>query len=237
MTVVTVIMASSRVGKCTILEMLQNETGVIVRAVFRSAEKAAGVDFPPTVEKASGVDFSEPQTHQCAFEGASKAFIIAPQVDNRDEIVNKFMESAKQYGVNHVVIIGGVFQEEEKFLFHKQWMSSRKFAESIGLAWTQLECSDFMENMYRNQKLVKEERKAVFVGKGGCSSPVSLSDIGKAAASILCCSTEKHYNRAYRVIGPEVLTPDDIVAIISKTLESNVEKVLREVQEAREVGL
>lgn len=188
------------------------------------------------IEISIGLDAMDPSTHSLAFSNIEKAFIIAPQSENRSDIVNSLLSGASFFGVKHVVLIGGVFQEEEKFLFHKQWMKSRRHSENLGLQWTQLECSDFMENVFRNRDNIRFKKRFIGVGKEGLSLPVSLKDVGIAAASILSCSDERHKNRGYRIVGPELLSLSNVVDLFSKKLGFSVELVDSGVEEAREAA-
>eukprot|EP00271_Cylindrocystis_brebissonii_P011896 TRINITY_DN29901_c0_g1_i1.p1 TRINITY_DN29901_c0_g1~~TRINITY_DN29901_c0_g1_i1.p1 ORF type:complete len:301 (-),score=24.83 TRINITY_DN29901_c0_g1_i1:1239-2141(-) len=236
---ISVVIGSSRVGHAAILSLLRTyKNSVTIRAVFRSEARASTLSSLPEVEFVTGVDGLDPSSHHLAFANIQRAFIVAPQLENRHEIVNKFLDSAKENGVEHVTLIGGVFQEEEKFLYHRQWMSSRRHAERLGLPWAQLECSDFMENVYRNQERIRKEGEMAVAGVEGLSAPVALADVGSAAAAILAASDiSRHRNRVYRIIGPETLRPADIAAIFTKSLGRTVKLVDLGVDEARKAAI
>eukprot|EP00897_Mesotaenium_endlicherianum_P007499 jgi/Mesen1/6778/ME000348S06044 len=237
---VCVVVGSSRVGQATIEALINKfSTPLKIRAVVRSLEKASLLTarFGGSVEVVSGVDAFDKGSHERAFSGVEKALIVAPQLENREDAVNNLLDSAKEHGVRHVVLIGGVFQEEEKFLFHRQWMSSRRRALTLGLKWTQLECSDFMENLYRSQKSVQEEGKIHGAGAEGVSAPVALVDIGEAAAVILSEPGDIHYDKGYRIVGGDIFTPSLIAEIFTRTLGKQVVFVDTGIDSAREAAI
>eukprot|EP00850_Spirogloea_muscicola_P010587 SM000063S19977 [mRNA] locus=s63:47139:48782:+ [translate_table: standard] len=235
---VAVVTANSRVGAATVAALARLPAPPPVRACVRSPDKAAAVPTADCVELVVGVDAFDPASHERAFRGVSRALIVAPQLPNREEAVNLLLDGARFHGVQHVVLIGGVFQEEERFSFHRQWMSSRRHAQALGLTWTQLECSDFMENSLRHTTSIREVQFVdgiswsgmtyyggrlqvdMIYGAGaeGLSAPVALADIGAAAASVLASTGREHDNRAYHVVGPEILNPPGIAEIFSRAL-------------------
>ncbi|GJP34574.1 hypothetical protein CLOM_g19006 [Closterium sp. NIES-68] len=249
-TVVAVVTASSRVGKATVRHLLVSHGNKVhIRAVFRGKSKtkedfihdllqSEGTENGATlaaeslisnlanVEVVCGFDVADPTTHAAAFSGVDRALVIAPQLENRQEIVNSILTAGKSHGVRRVVIIGGVFQEEEKFIFHRQWQSTRRHAdETLGLSWTQLECGDFMENVLRNKETICNEDKVYGAGgnPGACSLPIALDDIGKAAAVILACDDDVAHNRqAYRIVGPDLLSQHDMARIIGEKIGKEV---------------
>eukprot|EP00850_Spirogloea_muscicola_P021907 SM000267S09858 [mRNA] locus=s267:152491:154145:- [translate_table: standard] len=250
---VAVVTASSRVGAATIAALARLPSPPLVRACVRSSDKVTAVPTADCVELVVDVDAFDPASHERAFRGVSRALIVAPQLPNRsasqqspsagsgccsavtlrpgarihqsDEAVNRLLDGARFHEVQHVVLIGGVFQvyrgglqEEERFLFHRQWMSSRRHAQSLGLTWTQLECSDFMENSLRHTTSIREADMIYGAGAEGLSAPVALADIGAAAALILASTSREHDNRAYHAVGPDILNPPGIAQTFSRAL-------------------
>lgn len=226
---IAVVVASSRVGKATIDALVHATSsdplhkGTAIRAVLRDPSKADPQWALQGVEVVSGLNTEDTASLAAAFDGVDKAFIVAPQVENRADVVNALLTAAKAHGVRHVALIGGVFQEEERFLFHQQWMSSRRKAEELELIWTQLECSDFMENLLGSCGSIQQERRIYGVFPDGISSPVALNDIGRAAAAVLLGDSSQHSNKAYRIVGLQALSPREVASVIGDVTGTTVE--------------
>lgn len=226
---IAVVVASSRVGKATVEALVDTISSdpsykdTSIRAVLRDPSKADPQWPLQGVETVSGLSTDDSSSLTAAFKGVDKALIVAPQVENRADIVNALLTSAKAHGVRHVALIGGVFQEEERFLFHRHWMSSRRKADELGLTWTQLECSDFLENLLGSCGSIREDGVLYGVFGDGVSSPVALRDIGKAAAAVLLGDSSQHANKAYRIVGLQALTPRDVASVISDVTGTRVE--------------
>ena len=236
---VTIVVASSRVGQETIFALAANYASKVhIRAVFRSEENAQSLaQLHPSVEIFVGsADIFSQDVLVLAFNGAHKALIVAPQTEDRHLTVNKILDFAAQGRVAHVVLIGGVYQEEEKFLFHRQWQASRKHANTLGLKWTQLECSDFCENLYRSKESIRTDGVIHGAGAEGVSAPVALEDIGRAAALVLACEGCQYDNLGLKIVGPEPLSPLQIADTFSRVLGKPIRFVDIGVRKAREVS-
>ncbi len=81
-----------------------------------------------------------------------------------------------------------------------------------------------MENtLYQFPGTIKAHSK-IFLPKEGIYPMIDTEYIGKAAAS--CISSDdidSHHGKYYEMSGPELLTPQDVAAVLTKVLNKNVE--------------
>lgn len=62
-------------------------------------------------------------------------------------------------------------------------------------------------------------------GRGGRSPTVAVQDIGAAAASVLACEDNRHFDKPYRIVGPEAIGPDDMASEFSELLGRQIQFV------------
>ena len=75
-----------------------------------------------------------------------------------------------------------------------------------------------MENLISHRVAIQRKGCIFGGGAGGCSCPVALDDIGRAAAAVLADESEVHDNRAYKIVGPEALSPADVAQRLGEGL-------------------
>ncbi|GAQ89894.1 hypothetical protein KFL_005740050 [Klebsormidium nitens] len=223
---VAIIPATSQVGRATIESLLAHHPDKVrIRAAARSLSQSDELRSFQNLEIIEGVDAFLRETHEAAFRGVERCFIVAPKLENRVEAVNLLMGSAQRCGVKHVVLIGGVFQEDEVCVMHQHWQATKRHAQVLGLKWTQLQCVDFMENVLQHKITIASESRMYGTGRGGRSPAVAVHDIGAAAASVLACDDDRHFDRSYRIVGPAAIGPDNMAAAFSNVLGRQVQFV------------
>ncbi|OZJ04494.1 hypothetical protein BZG36_02663 [Bifiguratus adelaidae] len=174
----------------------------------RRGEAAAPSGMPAT--KFDWLDdstFEKPLQHKFpGGEGIYAVYLVAPEVADPAAPMNAFVDYAiKEHGVNRFVLIG-VWQH---------------FVD-IGVEYCVLRPTWFMENFLEeaHRFTIKGEGK-IYTACGDGKIPfVSATDI--AAVAFRALTDEKPYNTDYRVLGPELLTYDEIAAKLSSCLGREV---------------
>ena len=196
-----------------------NSGGAVVRALSRSGERVRAVvrdatraSLPTGVELAVG-DLNQPGTLVPHLEGVTAAFLLSGYEGLEETLAN--MQRA---GVQRVVLLSSSSAPtgDETNAVARYHIESERAVRQSGLAWTFLQPNTFMTNTFqwlpqlRHGDVVRAPFPDVRV------ATIDPEDIGAVAAVAL--ASDASDGRAYRLSGPEALTPADRVAILADVL-------------------
>ncbi|KAI0181112.1 NAD(P)-binding protein [Hypoxylon sp. FL1284] len=182
-----------------------------------------GPDAAPNGYPAVKFDWTAESTWSSVFEhGQVEAvYMMEPQVSQPWVPMKKFVDHAKEKGVGRFVLCAGTSAAIGKDGMGRVW---EHFIKS-GVDYCVLRPSWFMENLiepglvYTIGKLGK-----IFTATQDGKIPfVSADDIADVAYHAL--TVGKSYNCDFRVLGPEILTYDQVAEILSKILGRKIEHV------------
>jgi uncharacterized protein YbjT (DUF2867 family) len=196
-----------------------NAGGAVIRALVGSGERvrglvrdADGAALPAGVEAVVG-DLNVPETLAPHLEGVTAAFLLSGYGGLEETLANM-----RRAGVERVVLLsssaapGG---DETNAVTRYHILSERAVRQS-GLGWTFLQPNTFMTNTFqwlpqmRQGDVIRAPFPDVRV------ATIDPDDIGAVAALSLTSDTSEGH--AYRLSGPESLSPADRVAILSEVL-------------------
>ncbi|MBB0245428.1 NAD(P)H-binding protein [Streptomyces alkaliphilus] len=194
--------ATGNTGRHVVAELVRR--GERVRALTRNPAAAAW-RFPAAVETVAGAH-TEPGTWEAALAGYDRLHITA--VEGLAEVGPELVRRAIGAGVRRITVLwdGRVGPVE------------RAVAES-GVEWTRLEAQEFMSHTLtwsdsiRGEGVVREPYDRP-------SALVHQADIGAVAAVALL--EDGHAGEVYNLTGPEVLTPRQRVALLSRELDRDI---------------
>jgi len=160
-------------------------------------------------------DFSRPETHQAAFSGVEKMFLMRPpQLTDVKRYMFPAINAAKCAGVRHVVFLSLIGIEKAKFVPHYK---VERYLQEVGLQTTFLRCSFFMQNLNTTHRKEIRERSEIFVPVGKAkTSFIDVRDIGAVAAVTL--TQEDHAGKNYDLTGSEGLDYCQAAQIMSEVL-------------------
>jgi uncharacterized protein YbjT (DUF2867 family) len=192
-----------------------NEGGHNVVALARDPERAEKLG---DVEVVIG-DLEQPETLGSAFEGADKAFVLAPPVPNIETIEANAFDAAKAAGVSHLVYLSNFGAEAFGVDLWKAHEMSERRVRALGPEWTILRPTRFMSNTpYAFVSVVEDG--VIAEPTGGRLSPlVDPRDIAGVAAAAL--TEEGHEGEVYELTS-ESLTGEEIAAVLGKVLGKEV---------------
>lgn len=183
--------------------------GKRVRAVVRDADRAS---LPAGVE-AAVADLNEPKTLAPHFEGVIAAFLLSGYSGLEDTLANM-----RRVGVERVVLLSSSAApagDETNAVARYHILSERAVRQS-GLGWTFLQPNTFMTNTFqwlpqlRSGDVIHAPFPDVRV------ATIDPDDIGAVAS--LALTSAAHEGHAYRLSGPESLSPADRVSILAAVL-------------------
>ena len=183
--------------------------GERVRAVVRDADRAS---LPAGVEPVVA-DLNEPVTLAPHLRGVTAAFLLSGYGG-----LEETLENMRRAGVQRVVLLSSSAApagDETNAVARYHILSERAVRQS-GLPWTFLQPNTFMTNTYqwlpqlRQGDVIRAPFPEVRV------ATIDPDDIGAVAAVAL--TSDAGEGHAYRLSGPESLSPADRVAILAEVL-------------------
>lgn len=208
--------ATGTVGRHVVDQLLQR--GQKVRALTRNPQQA---NLPHGVEVVAG-DLSDPSTLVSALVGISGMHLITTGAEYAPlQTGPEIVELAEKAGVRRVTVLWN----GEKGPFEKA-------VESSSLEWTQLQAFEFMANARKWADSIRSEGVVRDLFGGSRIAPVHEADIGTVAAVAL--TGESHAGQIYTLTGPESLSVQDKVRIISEVIGREIQFIESSEEEERE---
>lgn len=177
---------------------LLDDAGYSVKAAVRSLD---------TVTHTSNVeyvvfDFKDPATFHAAFEDVNKLFLVRPPaIAQVKRYINSTIDAAVSAGVKHIVFLSLLGAEHNPVVPHAK---IEAHVQSIGVAYTFLRASFFMQNLSTTHRKDILEHREIFVPAGkGKTSFIDVRDI--AAVAVKALLEPGHENQAYSLTGNEAL--------------------------------
>ncbi|KAH6677490.1 hypothetical protein B0J14DRAFT_536068 [Halenospora varia] len=153
-------------------------------------------------------------------EKISAVYLVPPQTADPETGMNALVDLAVKNGVKRFVLCTGSSTTQDGWGVGKVW---QHLADSK-VDYTILLCTWFMENFldWQHHASIKNEGKIYSACADGRIPFISASDI--AATAFRTLTDEKpHGGKMYRVLGPELLTYDQIAAKISQAIGRTVQ--------------
>lgn len=166
--------------------------------------------------------FKSPFEHKFSNGESIKAiYLVAPELDDPAPIMNKFIDfCTKEHDVKRFVLMAGSSAEPGGWHVGKVWQRLL----DIKVEYAVLRPSWFMENLSEGWFVASVKKGQLFTACGDGKIPfISAEDI--AAVAFCTLTDEKPHNTSYRVLGPELLTHDDIAEKLSKILGRKIVNV------------
>lgn len=161
-------------------------------------------------------DFLKPETHHAAFAGIKSLFLVRPPVlANVQRDIAPAVRTAVACGVEHIVFLSLQGVEQNPIVPHHK---IEKLIEELGVRYTFLRASFFMQNLSTTQATEIRERSeiALPVGKAKTSF-VDVRDL--AAVAVRALTENQQGNRKYTLTGEEALDYNQVALKLSHTLQ------------------
>lgn len=160
-------------------------------------------------------DFKQPQTFAQAFQGVKKVFLIRPPaISQVKTYLYPAIDSAIASGVEQIVFLSLLGAESNPIVPHAQ---VEKYIQSVGIPYTFLRASFFMQNLSTTHRRDIQERNEIFLPAGkGKTSFIDVRDI--AAVAVKALTEVGHQNQAYSLTGNEALDYYQVADIFTEVL-------------------
>lgn len=171
---------------------LLSERGYPVKAAVRSHSNLR-INLPSDVESVE-FDFEQPQTFEPALRGIHTLFLVRPPaISQVKKYIYPAIASAQAVGVERVVFLSLLGAERIALVPHAK---IEAYIKSLGLAYTFLRASFFMQNLSTTHCQDIRDNDEIFVPAGkGKTSFIDVRDIASVAVKVM--TEPGHENKAY----------------------------------------
>ncbi|KAI1384150.1 putative ergot alkaloid A [Hypoxylon trugodes] len=202
---------------------LLQAAGVPTLIASRSPKAPTGVKFDWDDE----ATWTSALTHSPAIQ---TVYLVVSTSPNAIEVAHKFIDLAREKGVKRFVLLSAsCFEEGGPFLGQ-----THKYLHQLGdegkIEWAVLRPTWFQENFLHDPRVnvLKKESKMYSATGAGRIPWVSTRDI--AAVAFHALTTPKAPNTDLLILGPELLTYDDLAKIFTSVLSRPI--IYKELSEA-----
>lgn len=216
--------ASGQLGRETLEALIEN--GVAPEKIIATTRDPSKLsDMANRGIEVRRADFSQPETLDAAFKGASRIAVIstdaiAPGTDRITQHMNAISAAVKA-GVKRVVYTSMPDPAHSKISFAPDHLASEKAVYESGLTYTILRNSWYQENMLMNLPQAFASGIWATAAGDGKQTHIGHDDCARALAAAL--TAEDNDNHIYTLTGPESFTMEEIASIardvIGKPLE------------------
>jgi uncharacterized protein YbjT (DUF2867 family) len=187
--------------------------GVPLRALVRSAAKAAEIAALPNVEIAIA-DMAKPETLPAALAGVDRAMLNSSADPAVVEVQSNFIAAAAKAGVRHVVKLSGIMPElDSPFRFARMHGEIEKRLEASGMAFTHLRAGEFMPSYFRQVPMILAKGALFLPMENQRIASIDIGDLAEIAALVL--TNPGHEGKIYPLTGPEALTMTEVAERLS----------------------
>jgi NAD(P)H dehydrogenase (quinone) len=181
-------------------------------------------DLPPVVNEVRFADFGDPASLVQAFSGVNTLLMISVEGndDDRIRLHSTAVDAAQRAGVKRIVYTSffDVAPASPSAVARMHRMTEAHIMAS-GCKWTMLRNGPYIDNVAMRIAEASKSDGVFRMASGAAALPfIARSDLAEAAACALVSTLPG--NHTYRLSGPQLLTFDELTALISKVIGSQV---------------
>lgn len=160
-------------------------------------------------------NFEKPETYQKAYRNVKKLFLIRPPaMEEFKDSIFPALDAAKDAGVEHVVFLSmvGVNKRVPHYKIEK-------YIEKMGIGYTFLRASFFMQNLSTIHKDVIKDKSDLLIPAGkGQISFIDIRDIAAVAAKVLMDTSGVYINKTLNLTGDKAINFYEISEMMTEVL-------------------
>ena len=195
--------------------------GLEVRALIRREGQIEELERAGAVEILVA-DLADPGAMERSFEGASAVYYICPNLrPNETQLGRLAIDTAVAAGVDRFVYHSVLHPQVEKMPHHWQKLRVEEALFESGLAWTILQPTAYMENLFAGwEEIVGQGRLRIPYPSATRISLVALDDVGASAARVL--DEAGHERAIYELVGSTPHSQDEVAEALGRGLGRSV---------------
>ena len=196
--------------------------GEQVRAMVRDPAKAAST-LGQGVEIVQG-DFGNPDTFDAALKDVEKVFLLSPPSPQMGEQQGKFVEAAKQAGVQQFVRLSILPADPNSPVAIGRWHGEAdQHVIDSGISYTVLRPAYFMQNQLMSAATIASQGAIYGMVGDGKVGHIDARDVSEIAATVL--TSGGHEGKIYPLTGSESLSMSEVATRLSSVLNKEVKYV------------
>jgi uncharacterized protein YbjT (DUF2867 family) len=217
--------ATGTVGGEVVRQLASTDSTVNIKAAGHSLQKLEK-NIEDDRVKSTQIDFNEPETLRDALKSTDKVFLLTPFQSDMLQYSSNMLEEIKNAGnIKHIVklsVMGAEFEPGGRL--HLQ---AEKMIVGSGVPYTFLRPNAFMQNFVNFYSHIIKEKGILSVPAGdGKVSFVDARDIAAVAVQVLIGNNDGKYNsKTYDITGPEAISYNDAVNVLSEQLGKKISYV------------
>jgi uncharacterized protein YbjT (DUF2867 family) len=169
------------------------------------------------------IDFLDTKTLKAAFKNIQTLFVVFPPLDHRTfEMAENLITEAKAAGIKHLIRLTGAGSDaNSENLQGRQHGVIDKMIMDSGIPYTFLEAMLMMQDYYTWSKDMITGGTYYSSQLKAPHAMIDARDIAYVAEEVIL-HPEKHMGKAYLLTGPAVVTDEEAVKLIGKTLGKEI---------------
>jgi uncharacterized protein YbjT (DUF2867 family) len=208
-----------------IMILVTGATGTIGKTTIAALKAAGqqfkvGARFPDKVDtqgaEAVLLNWDDLDTYLPALQGIRKVFLLTPNSERQVGYVLQAVAAAKRAGVAHIVRLSVLGADDDPgIILGRQHFAAEREIRVRGIAWSMLRPTFFMQNFINYYGVNPRQDSDVFLPHGrGKAAWVDAADVGEVAAKVL--SSTGYEGKVFNLTGPEVLSTEEVLAILGE---------------------
>ncbi|UPK74668.1 NAD(P)H-binding protein [Nocardioidaceae bacterium SCSIO 66511] len=163
-------------------------------------------------------DWTDRSTWDAALDGVSTTYIALPLTPVP---IREFVDHAVSVGIRRFVALSGRGANTWEPGFGEDMLALEQAVQASGVQWSIVRASNFAQNFSEDAFWEPIMAGALGLPVGGVPEPfVDVDDVADVAVALLTRSD--HVDEIVEVTGPESLTWDEAIRLISKAIECDV---------------
>ncbi len=217
---ILVMAAASKTGLPTALQLLSEGFPVTALVRREDARSRSLKDRGADIIVGSMKDVADMRR---ALKGVQRAYFCTPALEGYLTATATFASVAAEQGIESIAAMGQWLSNpaHPSVQTREAWLSDRLLALIPDCSLTILNPGFFADNDMQVLPMAAQFGLMPLPYGAGKNAAPSNEDMGRVAAEVLA-RPEGHAGQTYRITGPQLLSPDDIVATVGKVLGRKV---------------
>jgi uncharacterized protein YbjT (DUF2867 family) len=191
-----------------------------IRAMVRKQSDYTKFTRRPNLEFVEA-DFDDAASLREALSGVQRAFLVTNSSAKVEERQLRFLQSARESGVKHVVYLSQLHASSDSPLRFLRYHAAVESAlRTSGMSYTNLRPNLYMQGMLMIGKTIASEGRLLAPAGNARVSVVDVRDV--AAVAVAALTKRGHEGKTYDLTGPEALTHAQMAGQLSQALKRPV---------------